>query len=101
MKRAIGQALAAVLLVSAAEVSADAPTVQTLPIFEAMGGPPTDFAIGKQVGAGTTVLTSPDGLTWTPAAGGLPFNTYKGVAFTGSRLVAVGNNGAVVTVEKP
>lgn len=53
------------------------------------------------VGAGTTVLTSPDGLTWTPAAGGLPFNTYKGIAYTGSRLVVVGNNGAIVTVEKP
>ena len=52
------------------------------------------------VGAGTTVLTSPDGLTWAPAAGGLPFNTYKSVAYTGSRLVAVGNNGAIVTIEK-
>lgn len=53
------------------------------------------------VGAGTTVLRSPDGLTWTPAADGLPFNTYKSVAYTGSRLVAVGNDGAVVTLDKP
>lgn len=53
------------------------------------------------VGAGTTILTSPDGMTWTPSTAGLPFNTYKGIAFTGSRLVAVGNNGAIVTIEKP
>lgn len=53
------------------------------------------------VGAGTTVLTSPDGLSWTSISNGLPFNTYKGVAFTGSRLVVVGNNGAIQTIERP
>ena len=53
------------------------------------------------VGAGTTILTSADGTTWTPSSGGLPFNTYKGVAYTGSRLVVVGNNGVIVTREQP
>ena len=53
------------------------------------------------VGAGSTVLVSADGVDWTPLAQSLPASTYKGVAFTGTRLVVVGNNGAVVTIERP
>ena len=54
MKRTIGLALAAVLAVSAEDASADPPTVQTLPVFEAMGGP--NSAVGKRVGGASATV---------------------------------------------
>jgi hypothetical protein len=63
IKKIISLALATVLVVSATVVSADAPTVQSVPVFEAMGGPPTDFAVGKKVGgASATVYRNDDGV---------------------------------------
>ena len=63
MKQTICLALSAILVVSVEEASADAPTVQTVPIFEAMGGPPTDFAVGNEVGgASATVYRNDDGV---------------------------------------
>ena len=47
MKRIMGLALTAVLVVSTAEALAAATTVQTVPVFEATGGPPGDFPVGK------------------------------------------------------
>ena len=63
MKRSIGLILAAVLVVSAEAALADPATVQTVPVFEALGGPPSDFAVGKQVGgASATVYRNDDGV---------------------------------------
>jgi hypothetical protein len=50
------------------------------------------------VGAGRTVLTSTDGVSWTPqvAPAGMPA-VLNAVAWTGSQFVAVGNAGGVMT----
>ena len=59
MKRTIFLALAAVLIVSAAEADT---TIQTVPVFEAEGGPP-GFAVGSRVGgASATVYRNDDGI---------------------------------------
>lgn len=63
MKRTMVLALAAIFIVSAAEVAADAATIQTVQVFKAMGGPPTDFDVGKKVGgASATVYRNDDGV---------------------------------------
>jgi hypothetical protein len=51
------------------------------------------FVVG---GLNGTILTSPDGITWT-ARVSLTTNEIKGLAFPGSRLVGVINTGEVVT----
>ena len=59
MKRAIFLALAAIFIVSAAEADT---TIQTVPVFEAEGGPP-GFAVGSLVGgASATVYRNDDGI---------------------------------------
>ena len=48
------------------------------------------------VGAGGTVITSPDGTTWTARTSNTT-QTLTAVAWCSAQFVAVGNNGAVVT----
>ena len=59
MTRTIVLALAAVFVVTAAEAA----TIQTARVFEAQGGPPTGFAVGKEVrGACATVYRNDGGV---------------------------------------
>ncbi|TMH41738.1 MAG: hypothetical protein E6H56_06985 [Betaproteobacteria bacterium] len=56
----------------------------------------TEFvAVGGASNSGT-ILTSPDGVTWTQRASGT-VNTLSGVAWSGTKLVAVGNTGTALT----
>jgi len=50
-------------------------------------------------GGSDRILTSPDGVTWTPHnwAAGHGGNSLNGVTWTGAQLVAVGGAGAIVT----
>jgi hypothetical protein len=62
MKRIIILALAAVICVSATQAAADVATVQSVKVFEAVGGPP-NFNVGKKVGgAKATVYRNDNGL---------------------------------------
>ena len=51
------------------------------------------------VGGSATILTSPDGITWTrqPAIPPVVTGTLRGVTASSSLVVAVGNNGAILT----
>ena len=49
------------------------------------------------VGNGGTILTSPDGSTWTTQASGTAQSLLSGVAWSGSRFVAVGYGGTILT----
>ena len=48
------------------------------------------------IGMGGTVLTSPDGVTWTSRASGTR-KYLNGVTWTGTQLVAVGESGTILT----
>jgi len=48
------------------------------------------------VGAGGTIIASPDGVTWTPRTSPTS-RTLAAVAWCGTQFVAVGNSGAIVT----
>ena len=89
MKRTISLALATVLVVSAGVASADA-TIQSVSVFEAMGGPPTDFAVGKEVrGVSATVYRNDDGV-------GIVIETKKLSAGTFTAWVFECTNGTLV-----
>lgn len=47
-------------------------------------------AVGQRVGAGSLIVTSPDGVTWTPRSA--PGKGLTGVAWSKDRLVAVGHS---------
>jgi hypothetical protein len=48
------------------------------------------------VGDGGAILTSPDGVTWTPRTSGTS-NTLFGVTYGNGLFVAVGDGGAILT----
>src|SRR6266853_5726282 len=52
-------------------------------------------AVGGNSGGGS-ILTSPDGITWTPRASGTS-NGLQGVTWSGTQFVAVGANGTILT----
>ena len=55
MKRTIILALAAVISISATQAAADVATVQSVKVFEAVGGPP-NFNVGKKVGGAKAIV---------------------------------------------
>ncbi|VUX56383.1 exported protein of unknown function [uncultured Woeseiaceae bacterium] len=60
MKKTIVLALAAFFIISAAEAET---TIQKVKVFEAEGGPPANFPVGKKVGgASATVYRNTDGI---------------------------------------
>ena len=48
------------------------------------------------VGTGGTILTSPDGASWTARTSGKTTNLH-GIVWSGSKFVAVGDNGTILT----
>jgi hypothetical protein len=46
---------------------------------------------------GTTILTSPDGITWTERTSGTSDNDLRGVAYENGTFVAVGASGTILT----
>jgi len=48
------------------------------------------------VGEDGTILTSPDGVTWTPRTSGTS-NDLNGVAYGNGTFVAVGEDGIILT----
>ncbi len=49
------------------------------------------------VGQNGTILTSPDGITWTQRTSGTSYRTLFGVAWSGSQFVVVGDHGILLT----
>ena len=49
-----------------------------------------------RVGYGGAILTSPDAVTWTIRNSGTA-SSINGVAYTGARFIAVGDNSTVLT----
>jgi hypothetical protein len=76
--------------------------IETNPAAAQNGTPSTLFGIawsGKRfvaVGTNGTILTSPDGVSWTAQKSGSS-NDFYGIAWSGSRFVIVGTNGVVLT----
>lgn len=69
MKRTVLLALTAVFV----PVAADAATIQTSPVFVALGGPPADFPVGEEVpGAEATLIRNKDGVAFIIRTGDLP-----------------------------
>ena len=56
----------------------------------------TELGIFVAVGASGTILTSPDGITWTARTSGTT-NILYGVTWSGTQFVAVGGSGTIVT----
>ena len=52
-------------------------------------------------GVGGRVLTSPGGSVWTPSANPMPVETIYGLAYDGTRFIAVGSSGKIFTSADP
>jgi hypothetical protein len=48
------------------------------------------------VGLNGTIVTSPDGITWTARASGTA-NDLRGIAWSGTQFAAVGDHGIILT----
>lgn len=57
-------------------------------------------AVGQVGPGGGTILTSPDGVTWTSRTSGTP-NYLQDIAWLGNQFVAVGDGGAILTSACP
>jgi hypothetical protein len=67
-----------------------------MPVSESLSGGAWNGSLGVLVGQRGTVLTSPDGVTWTLRAR-ITHQLLRDVAWSGSLFVAVGDSGTVIT----